>query len=359
MNLVAKEFVASNQDKGALVLSELAGAAIEMSEAILVNPLDVNEQASAINQALTMPSLEKKHRLMVMRRRLQDYDVLSWVNDFLTQLFEVKEQQKLEQQKFVTASIRKQIVTGFHQANKRSLLLDYDGTLVPFARNPREAVPDKNLIQILGELGADPQTDLTIISGRDSGMLEEWFGKMPINLVAEHGASIKRANGEWVQENEIDQSWKPILRPTLEMFMKRCPRSFVEEKNHTLAWHYRNVDPELGFIRSRELLDSLFHLVRNSSLQVIDGNKVIEIRVAGIDKGLAAKKIVDGSNSDFVLVIGDDRTDEDMFRAMADRALTIKVGRGHSVARYSISHSHEVIRLLQEFTRRLHEQVII
>lgn len=359
MNLVAKEFVASSQDKGALVLSELAGAAIEMSEAILVNPLDVNEQASAINQALTMPALEKKHRLTVMRRRLQDYDVLSWVNDFLTQLFEVKDQQKLEQQKFVTSSIRKQIVSGFHQANKRSLLLDYDGTLVPFARNPREAVPDKNLIQILAELGTDPQTDLTIISGRDSGMLEEWFGKMPINLVAEHGASIKRAHGEWVQEKEIDQSWKPILRPTLEMFMKRCPRSFVEEKNHTLAWHYRNVDPELGFIRSRELLDSLFHLVRNSSLQVIDGNKVIEIRVAGIDKGLAAKKIVDGSNSDFILVIGDDRTDEDMFRAMADRALTIKVGRGHSVARYSISHSHEVIRLLQEFTRRLHEQVIM
>jgi trehalose 6-phosphate synthase/phosphatase len=131
--------------------------------------------------------------------------------------------------------------------------------------------------------------------------------------------------------------------------VKRCPRSFVEEKNHTLAWHYRNVDPELGFIRSRELLDSLDHLIRNSQLQVVDGNKVIEIRVLGIDKGLAAKKIIQETSNDFILVIGDDKTDEDMFRSLADQAVTIKVGRGHSIAQYCITHTHEVIRLLQEF----------
>src|SRR5690606_23135144 len=123
----------------------------------------------------------------------------------------------------------------------------------------------------------------------------------------------------WTVEKGIDQSWKTVLRPTLEMFVKRSPRSFIEEKNHTLAWHYRNVDPELGFVRSRELLDSLFHLVRNGQLQIIDGNKVIEIRVAGIDKGVAAKKILEETQSEFVLVVGDDKTDEDMFRSLSDR----------------------------------------
>lgn len=358
MNLVAKEYVACSRDQGVLVLSELAGAATEMSEAILVNPLDVNEQAGAINQALMMPILEQKHRLTVMRRRLQDYDVVSWVNDFLTQLSEVKVQQQQEHQKFVTASIRREIVQTFQQAQHRSLLLDYDGTLVPFARNPREANPDKNLLHILKELGSNSQTDLTIISGRDASVLEEWFGELPLSLVAEHGASIKRPGGDWTLQKEVDQTWKPILRPTLEMFVKRCPRSFIEEKNHTLAWHYRNVEQELGFIRSRELLDSLFHLIRNSSLQIIDGNKVIEIRVAGINKGVAAKKIVEDKKSDFILVIGDDKTDEDMFKALADEAMTIKVGRGHSVAQYSIGHSHEVVRLLQEFTRTLQEHVL-
>lgn len=349
MNLVAKEFVASSSETGVLILSELAGAANEMGEAILVNPLDANEQASAINQALTMSLTEQRHRLSILRKRLKDYDVLSWVNDFLSQLQEVKDQQKSEQKKFITSGIRRNMVHAYKISSHRSLLLDYDGTLVPFARNPYEAMPDQNLLHLLGEIGADPKNSLTIISGRDAAILEEWFGKMPVNLVAEHGASIKRVGGEWIQQKDVDQTWKPVIRPTLEMFMKRCPRSFVEEKNHTLAWHYRNVDPELGFIRSRELLDSLFHLIRNSQLQIIDGNKVIEIRVAGIDKGLAAKKIVQETTSDFILVVGDDKTDEDMFRALSDQAVTIKVGRGHSVAQYCITHTHEVIRLLQEF----------
>lgn len=132
------------------------------------------------------------------------------------------------------------------------------------------------------------------------------------------------------------------------MFVVRCPGSFIEEKKHTLAWHYRNVEDDLGFVRSRELLDNLFHLIRNGHLQVIDGKKVIEIRVAGIDKGVAAKRIVEESPAEFVLAIGDDKTDEDMFQALAEKAITIKVGSGHSVAQHCIHNQLEVIRLLED-----------
>ena len=349
MNLVAKEFVASVVQKGVLILSELAGAANELGEAIPVNPLDSQEVATALQQALTMPLAEQSHRLALMRQRLSNYDVASWVHDFLHQLEVVKEQQAHEERKYVTASIRDVIVQNFKNAKRRDLLLDYDGTLVPFARHPREAMPDKNLLKLLAQLGSDSRTNLTIISGRDANILEEWFRDVPVNLVAEHGAAIKRVSKSWTVEKGIDQSWKTVLRPTLEMFVKRSPRSFIEEKNHTLAWHYRNVDPELGFVRSRELLDSLFHLVRNGQLQIIDGNKVIEIRVAGIDKGVAAKKILEETQSEFVLVVGDDKTDEDMFRSLSDRALTIKVGAGHSVAQYSVGNQREIIKLLHAF----------
>lgn len=350
MNLVAKEFVASAAQRGVLILSELAGAANELGEALQVNPLDTQEVANALQQALTMPLSEQLHRLAMMQKRLSSYDVVSWVHDFLHQLMEVKEQQASEERKYVTSSIRREIIQNFKQAQSRNLLLDYDGTLVPFARHPREAMPDKHLLKLLALLGSDAKTNLTIISGRDATILDEWFHDVPVNLVAEHGAAIKRVRQEWIQEKDIDQSWKRVLRPTLEMFVKRSPRSFIEEKNHTLAWHYRNVEPELGFVRSRELLDNLFHLIRNGQLQVIDGNKVIEVRVAGIDKGVAAKKIIDESSSDFILVVGDDKTDEDMFRSLADRALTIKVGPGHSVAQYSVSNQQDIIRLLHEFT---------
>jgi trehalose 6-phosphate synthase/phosphatase len=203
----------------------------------------------------------------------------------------------------------------------------------------------------LEDLSRDEHTTVTIISGRDSTVLEEWFRDLSVNLVAEHGASIKRNGDQWVHENSVDQGWKQMIRPTLELFAQRSPGSFIEEKNHTLAWHYRNVDRDLGFIRSRELLDSLFHLIRNASLQVIDGNKVIEVRVAGVDKGVAATKILSDECSDFTLVIGDDKTDEDMFRALSDKAVTIKVGHGHTQARYSIPGQADVIPFFNEFLK--------
>jgi trehalose 6-phosphate synthase/phosphatase len=166
--------------------------------------------------------------------------------------------------------------------------------------------------------------------------------------VAEHGASIRLRDGSWKHEKEIDQSWKPRIRPTLELFTQRSPGSLVEEKNHTLAWHYRNVHPELGFVRSRELLDNLHHLLRNTPLHIIDGNKVIEIRMSGVDKGTVAKKLLEEHEYDFILAVGDDKTDEDMFRALADKAVTIKIGAGNTAAQYSLSDYMEVIRLLNQ-----------
>jgi trehalose 6-phosphate synthase/phosphatase len=348
MNLVAKEYVASCADqKGALILSELAGAAAELGESIQVNPLDKGELALALQQALMMPEEEQRSRLSLMQDRLRSYDVVNWVRDYLEQLQDVKRQQTEEGNKFLTLEGRADIIEAFHQAKSRNLLLDYDGTLVPFARYPRQAVPDKNLIRLLTTLSTDPNTTLTIISGRDPATLGEWFSSLSVNLIAEHGAAIKRQPYNWMHET-LDQTWKAMIRPTLDLFVVRCPGSFVEEKNHTLAWHYRNVDDDLGFIRSRELLDNLFHLIRNGQLQVIDGNKVIEIRVAGIDKGAAARKLVEETAAEFVLAIGDDKTDEDMFKALADKAITIKVGTGHSNAKFCLASQQEVIRLLQD-----------
>lgn len=349
MNLVAKEYVASCQDKGVLILSELAGAAVEMGEALMVNPLDENEVAIAILSALEMPEEEQRRNIALMQKRLSTYDVVTWVKDFLNQLGAVKEHQTVEQKKSITPVLQEEIITSFTQAKRRDLFLDYDGTLVGFTKRPQDAYPGKELLALLNSLAADSQTDLTIISGRDASTLEEWFGSMPVNLVAEHGASIRRVGEAWGMEREIDQSWKPQLRPTLEIFATRSPGSFIEEKNHTLAWHYRNVPVELGFIRSRELLDSLFHMVRNTQLQIIDGHNVVEIRVSGIDKGTAAKKLMEEHKSDFVLAIGDDKTDEDMFRVLGEQAITIKVGTGHSLARYSILQQQEVISLLNGF----------
>ncbi len=346
MNLVAKEYIASCHGKGVLILSELAGAANEMGEAILVNPVDSTEVANAIYTGLTMPIEEQRQRLEIIQQRLRDYDVILWVNDFLKQLKQVKQQQAEQETKHLLGDELAKVTEAFKLAKRRHLFLDYDGTLVPYAKHPRLAVPKADLIELLNVISSDRQTETTIISGRDADTLERWFHHIPINLVAEHGAAIRKKNGTWRYRSEVDQSWKPRIRPMLELFTKRSPGSFIEEKNHTLAWHYRNVDPELGFIRSRELLDNLQHLVRNSQLQVIDGNRVIEIRMAGVDKGKVAIQFLEGSSYDFVLAIGDDKTDEDMFRALDNKAYTIKIGAGNTIAKYSLADHREVINFL-------------
>jgi trehalose 6-phosphate synthase/phosphatase len=351
MNLVAKEYVASQHDKGVLILSELAGAANEMGEAILVNPMDKEELAQSIYAALTMPLDQQKQKIDLLQRRLREYSVTHWVNDFLKQLDETKESQVSQRTKHITPPVLQDLTQRYKHALRRHLFLDYDGTLVPFSKHPTLAVPDSDLLSLLLAISSDVKTDVTIISGRDGQTLGSWFQDLPVNLVAEHGAAVRMKNGEWKHQKEIDQSWKPAMRPTMELYTQRSPGSFLEEKTHTLAWHYRNVNPELGFIRSRELLDNLHHLVRNTPLQIIDGNKVIELRISGVDKGSVAKQFLEGASYDFIMAAGDDKTDEDMFKALADRAVTIKIGPGHTAAQYNLSNQLEVIHLLNQLIK--------
>jgi trehalose 6-phosphate synthase/phosphatase len=351
MNLVAKEYVASSTGKGVLILSELTGAASELSEAILVNPTDVFDVASSITRALAMPVYEQRNRITLMQRRLQEYDVFKWVNDFMDQLAQVKQEQRKQKVRILDDKVFAAIYRHYHGAKNRSLLLDYDGTLVPFTRIPSEAAPDGAVRDLLTRLAADPRNHVAIISGRDLSSLERWLGNLPITLVAEHGASFKMRNGTWQQMVSVSDLWKEEIRRIMQLFVLRCAGSFVEEKTNTIAWHYRNTQTGLGFSRSRELLNTLSQLTQNTTLQVMDGNKVVEVRIAGFDKGATALKIVKEQDPDFVLCLGDDTTDEDMFKALEGEAYTIKINSGASAAQYTILSQQRVVPLLNALTQ--------
>lgn len=347
MNLVAKEYVASCIDKGVLILSELTGAASELNEAVLVNPTDTEEVANAIQDALIMPLVEQRSRLSYMQRRLAEYDVLRWINDFLDQLSVTKNEQEALKVNILKEEHVDQITSHFEKAAKRCILLDYDGTLTPYQKLPSLAVPSNDLIHLLQQLTGDEHNEVVIISGRDADTLEKWLGKLPLNMIAEHGACVKYKDDEWKELVHINTEWKDEVRPLMKLFVDRCAGSFIEEKKSTLAWHYRNTNQELGFIRSRELRNSLLQLIANAPLQVIDGNKVLEVRMVGVDKGSAATKMVNNLNPDFILCIGDDATDEDMFRSMRERGYTIKIGRANTAAQYTIISQREVFPFLK------------
>jgi len=351
MNLVAKEYVATcTGGRGVLILSELAGAASELNEAILVNPTDVVDVGSSITRALAMPLYEQRNRISLMQRRLQEYDVVKWVNDFMEQLAQVKQEQQRQKVKFLDDQAMATIRKHYQRTKNRCLLLDYDGTLVPFTRMPSEAAPDKALKDLLSRLSEDPRNHVVVISGRDVASLEKWLGMLPVSLVAEHGASFKMKNTSWQQLVSVSDLWKEEIRRVMQLFVIRCAGSFIEEKANTIAWHYRNTQPGLGFSRSRELLNTLSQLSQNTSLQVVDGNKVVEVRLSGFDKGATALKIVKETDPDFVLCLGDDATDEDMFKALAGEAYTIKVSNGASAAQYTILSQQQVLPLLSLLT---------
>jgi len=347
MNLVAKEYVATKANRaGVLILSEMAGAAKELPEAIVVNPNNRAEIAGALREALETPEEEQQKRNWVMHRRLRRYDVTRWAQDFLTSLIGMRELQDRIESKFLSPQARKEFVTRYHAGRHRLLFLDYDGTLTPLVAHPAMAKPDAARLELLSALGSEPKNSVVIVSGRDRQTLEEWFGALPLGLVAEHGAWIRPLGQSWQRMKPLPDTWKQQLLPILEIYADRLPRAFVEEKEDSLAWHYRMADPEQAELRASELTDHLLNLTAKTDLQVIQGSKVVEIRRAGVDKGSALLAWTGREEYDFILGIGDDTTDEDLFKSMPESALSIRVGISATHAHYNMRSSAEVIDFL-------------
>jgi trehalose 6-phosphate synthase/phosphatase len=140
--------------------------------------------------------------------------------------------------------------------------------------------------------------------------------------------------------------------PVLQRYADRCTGAFIEAKSLSLVWHYRNADPGIALRRSAELKNELRELVSHDSrLQVMEGHKVIEVKRSGYDKGTVVSQLLTRAAYDFILALGDDRTDEDLFRALPDQALTIKIGIMASVARYNLKDQQEVVRFLDHLLR--------
>ncbi|MFP4663443.1 MAG: bifunctional alpha,alpha-trehalose-phosphate synthase (UDP-forming)/trehalose-phosphatase [Bacteroidales bacterium] len=350
MNLVAKEYLASKPDnKGVLILSEMAGSAKEMSEALIINPNNMDQIADKLNQALLMPVEEQKERNVALKDRLKRYNVKKWAKDFMNALYEQSKTKAIYKPKKMDI-VQDKVVSAYHDAQKRILFLDYDGTLVHFKKDPQKASPDDELYAILKKLSGDPKNELVIISGRDKRTLDQWFGKENIRLIAEHGVWVFE-DGEWQMLEKMNNEWKEVFRPVIQWYVDRTPGSLYEEKNYSLVWHYRNTDPELGKNRAIELKDEITSMIANHNLEIMEGNKVLELKTSGINKGRAALHHMSGKSHDFIMAIGDDWTDEFLFKELPSDAHTIKVGSIDTIARYLIDGVDEVRDFLTKLNK--------
>ena len=346
MNLVAKEFIASRvSGDGVLILSEMAGASKELFEAILINPFDKNAMADALLKAITMPIEEQKQRNIGMQKRLSRYTVDYWAKDFMKALQsknEIKEEIQIPK---IHNGIQQKLVQAFAKAKNKMIFLDYDGTLVAFNEKPDLAIPDTNLLSIIDTLCKLPNTDVAIVSGRDQAFLDKWFAKLPVTLVAEHGHYIKRKDAEWKGSVTGKKEWMADVLPIFETFTDRTPGTFIEEKHNSLVWHYRKTDPELAAGRVVEIKSVLSSLI-SDEVTILDMDKALEVVDRQVNKGSAVFEIKNQGDYDFILCIGDDVTDENMFVSLPDHAYTVKVGRKPTAAKYYIESVAQVKALL-------------
>lgn len=347
MNLVSKEYVASRTNNdGVLVLSEMAGASKELIDALIVNPNNVTQVKDAIIEALNMPLAEQQRRMSQMRQLVAKFNVKHWVHIFMERLQEVKLMQRSMQTRHVHSVTAKSIINRYRGTSKRIIFLDYDGTLVGFKANVNQASPDAELYHLLTQLSSDPHNQVVIISGRKHDNLGDWFGDKNIYLVAEHGAWFKEQGSDWHKINGLSTAWKKDLYSIFEKYVDRTPGSFIEEKTYSLAWHYRKAEAGLGELRANELMNTLKFLATDKGLQLLPGDKVVEVKNMEINKGKAALSLVEQTDYDFIMALGDDFTDEDLFKALPDSAITIKVGTGASLAKFFVRNPTEVRGIL-------------
>ncbi len=259
----------------------------------------------------------------------------------------------------LTGKAQTVLLQHYRAARRRALLLDYDGTLVPFYDNPKSAKPDPGLLRLLSGLSGDPLNEAAIVSGRPRRDLQEWFGPLPVCLIAEHGAWLRSRAEEWRALKTITTDWKTQVRPILQLYVDRLPGALLEEKEFSMAWHYRRADPEQASLRAQELLDDLADYTRNKDVQVLEGNKVLEVRNTGVNKGTAAMEWLAHHSVDFILAVGDDLTDEDLFRALPPTAFSVRVGLAQTAARYHLANPAAVRRVLHDLSKAVPEPVAL
>lgn len=349
MNLVAKEYIASRIDKsGVLILSEMAGAYKELSEALIINPNNKMEIAEAIKTAIEMPKEEQQARIEVMQDRIMRYSVKRWASDFIEELSGIEKLQQEHLAKKLTTKDKNEIVETYKKAKKKIIFLNYDGTLISYEKKPENARPDPKLQDVLQKL-SDDNTHIVLITGRDKETLEKWFKDKEYTMISEHGIWIKEPRKKWeiLEDENFSNEWKEMVKPVIEFYVDRTPGTFFEEKEYSISWHYRKADPDLGNIRALELKEEIGNMIANLNLEIIEGHKVIDVKNIGFNTGKTAKKLIASDNYDFILALGSNNTVEETFNYLPESAITIKVGYKNTLANYNIDSYKQARKLLE------------
>ena len=348
MNLIGKEYVAARQsDRGVIVLSEFAGGARELSEAILINPYDRKGSIAALAAALTMPSRRQAATFTRMKQRQQRNTALNWSVTFIECLRHIKTRQTTIQSHSFNQRAAHKVQTAYQSARKRLLLFDYNGTLVPVPKDGRTKPPPPALLELLQQLASVRQNHVAIITDNSRTLIDNWFHKHPVDLIACSDAAF-RHDGKWSEDPQLATAWQEDARPILERYVIRTPGSYIDEKRYALIWHFENAEKELGEVRSRELMEDLRSFAGMENLQVNEVGRLIEIRNAESHKASMLRNYLADSKHDFIFAVGDDQSNEAMFTVLPENAVTVRIGSTLTSAHYNMTDHARLLSFLQD-----------
>ncbi|XP_006340112.1 probable alpha,alpha-trehalose-phosphate synthase [UDP-forming] 9 [Solanum tuberosum] len=359
-----------------LVVSEFIGCSPSLSGAIRVNPWDIEAVAEALNVAITMSNSEKELRHEKHYRYVSSHDVAYWARSFMQDLERACQDHYSKRCWGIglglgfrvialSPSFRKlsldHIVSSYRRTQRRAIFLDYDGTVVP--QSSMVKAPSAEVISLLNALSNEPKNTVYIVSGRGRTSLCEWLAPCErLGIAAEHGYFIRDCKtSEW-DHLDSDLEWKEIAEPVMQLYTEATDGSFIESKESALVWHHYDADPDFGSCQAKELLDHLESVLANEPAVVKRGQHIVEVKPQGVTKGLVAAKVLSmmvesGKPPDFVMCIGDDRSDEDMFESIlstisspsvtaAPDIFACTVGQKPSKAKYYLDDTTDVLKLL-------------
>lgn len=347
MNLVAKEYIVCQEhSSGILVLSEHAGAAIQLKEAILINPYDSKATADAINLALEMSIIEKLNRMKILYKTIEQFDHHFWNKHFEARrkFYDMNKIENLKKPMELVGNRLQTIKLKYFRASKRLFLLDYDGTLVPFTSNPKKSTPSQQLLDSLVKLAQHPSNIVVVISGRSKEFLDKYLSNKNVFLISNHGLSGTYPDAKWKKYANSVSHWKNDVIKLFQLFS--LPGSIIEEKDNSVAWHYRKVSLPGITEWKNSLVKSLQKFVTNGNCEILQGDCVVEIKPANYNKGIISERIISETRPDFILALGDDITDETIFNILKTDDISIKVGHKETNAKYFIQCQTQVMSLI-------------
>ncbi|KAJ6803960.1 putative alpha,alpha-trehalose-phosphate synthase [UDP-forming] 9 [Iris pallida] len=390
LNLVAYKYTVCRQwspalaaypkKKSVIVVSEFIGCSPSLSGAIRVNPWSVDAVAEGIYLAITMSDEEKQLRHDKHYKYVSSHDVAYWAKSFDQDLQRACKDHDNKScwgmglglgfrimaldPNFKRLSVEN-IEAAYVRTNNRLILLDYDGTMMPEGSIDR--TPSKEVISVLNGLCADPKNVVFVVSGRGKDSLGKWFSPCErLGISAEHGYFTRwRHDSPWeafpLGSSNFD--WKKNAEPVMKHYTEATDGSYIEHKESALVWHHQEADPDFGSWQAKELLDHLESVLANEPVAVKRGQAIVENHLQGISKGVAVTNLIStmvtsGKPPDFVLCIGDDRSDEDMFESIKSavnnpsmpgiaEVFDCTIGKKPSKAKYYLDDTDGVINMLQ------------